>query len=140
MSKTHVHTVLHPPATGNGWGVCECGATLRFYLGRPSGEWHACKLCSTEFTAVEDEPEGKAPYGCDDFGQPLPHPGRQVALDAGQTVDVENLAVGDVFRSSSGETWRYLRPDGALVGVYHVERVRDGLRSTFAGCAAVLVL
>ncbi len=33
------------PQTGTGYGVCECGATLRIENWKPNGAWHSCALC-----------------------------------------------------------------------------------------------
>lgn len=41
----HQHAIEHPPQGLTGYGVCECGATIRVENGRTVGEWHACKLC-----------------------------------------------------------------------------------------------
>ena len=41
----HAHAVLHPPKTGTGWGVCECGATVQVVNGVQVGDWHACYRC-----------------------------------------------------------------------------------------------
>ena len=58
-------------------------------------------------------------------------------------VRVDSLKRGDVFFSRDGDAWRYIRKDGALSGVHHVETL-DALReiekTTFAGCAEVLLI
>ena len=41
----HKHEVKHWPASGEGYGVCACGATTSVTRGKPSGSWHACSLC-----------------------------------------------------------------------------------------------
>ena len=55
-------------------------------------------------------------------------------------VRVDTLKRGDVFFSSEGDAWRYVRPDGASSGAHHVESIGGDTRSSFAGCAEVLKL
>lgn len=40
------HEIKHRPATGTGYGVCECGATIRMKNGAAVGTWHTCGLCT----------------------------------------------------------------------------------------------
>ena len=44
------HTILHWPKTknGNGYAVCECGATIQIKNGKPVGVWHACLSCAPQ--------------------------------------------------------------------------------------------
>jgi hypothetical protein len=53
-------------------------------------------------------------------------------------VRVETLKRGDIFFSSEGEAWCYVRADGALSGAHHVESLNGKDKTTFAGCAEVL--
>ena len=45
--RGHVHVVKHWPNTsgGDGYGVCECGATIQVSHGQAVGVWHECGLC-----------------------------------------------------------------------------------------------
>jgi hypothetical protein len=45
MKAEHRHEIKHWPSEGTGYGVCECGATIRVTHGKEVGEWHACPLC-----------------------------------------------------------------------------------------------
>lgn len=49
MSDHHEHTVAHMPLTGTGIAVCECGATMRVVMGKPTEPWHCCPLCCTVY-------------------------------------------------------------------------------------------
>lgn len=57
----------------------------------------------------------------------------------GERVRVDTLRVGTEFSCISGDVWKFTRRDGRSDGVFHVERLRDGHMSMFAGCAEVLV-
>lgn len=49
----HQHEVQHWPQNGNGWGVCECGATVKVENGKAWGSWHTCPTCTPQFYKVE---------------------------------------------------------------------------------------
>jgi hypothetical protein len=52
----------------------------------------------------------------------------------GPRVRVDTLKRGDRFVASDGLIYTYVRPDGALSGVHHVEGP-SGEKTSFAGCA-----
>lgn len=49
----HTHQVKYWPKTtdGHGWGVCDCGATIRIERGAPVGPWHSCTHCTPKGAA-----------------------------------------------------------------------------------------
>ena len=55
-------------------------------------------------------------------------------------VRIDSLHRGDIFASSEGEVWRYVRRDGALSGVHHVESLGGEQHTSFAGSAEVIAL
>jgi predicted SnoaL-like aldol condensation-catalyzing enzyme len=72
--------------------------------------------------------------------KPLPgvHVRWAAAQAAGTLVRVDSLNRGSRFICMQGGSYTYVRVDGALDGVHHVER-DDGYKTTFAGCAEVLL-
>jgi hypothetical protein len=53
---------------------------------------------------------------------------------------VDSLRVGATFIARNGETYKFTRRDGALLGVYHVQNIKSGEHTSFAGCAEVEVV
>ena len=45
----HEHAVSHMPTSGTGIAVCECGATMRVVMGKPTEPWHGCPLCCINY-------------------------------------------------------------------------------------------
>jgi hypothetical protein len=52
---------------------------------------------------------------------------------------MDTLRRGQRFSDIDGGVWTYVRRDGALSGVHHVEN-DQGKRTMFAGCAEVVPL
>ena len=42
MTVQHEHAISHMPTSGTGIAVCECGATMRVVMGKPTEPWHGC--------------------------------------------------------------------------------------------------
>ena len=59
--------------------------------------------------------------------------------EAGPRVRVDAMKRGDQFTDISGNTWTYVRKDGALSGAHHVVSP-SGEQTCFAGCAEGLMV
>lgn len=58
MITMHEHSIFHMPTSGNGIAVCECGATMRVVMGKPTEPWHWCSLCCIAYDgAMPGTPE-----------------------------------------------------------------------------------
>ena len=49
MSAQHEHAISHMPTSGTGIAVCDCGATMRVVMGKPTEPWHGCPLCCINY-------------------------------------------------------------------------------------------
>lgn len=81
----HRHEIEHWPTCANGYGVCDCGATIRVEGGKPVGGWHTCPLCTPRFyapAAPQDDNVDPALYGLPQDSEigpefyPAPEPAR----------------------------------------------------------------
>lgn len=49
MSDLHEHSIQHMPSSGTGQAFCDCGASMRVVMFKPTEPWHGCPLCCINY-------------------------------------------------------------------------------------------
>lgn len=49
MTARHEHAISHMPTSGTGQAFCDCGASMRVVMFKPTEPWHGCPLCCINY-------------------------------------------------------------------------------------------
>ena len=54
----HEHIISYMPTSGIGQAFCDCGASMRVVMFKPTEPWHGCALCCVNYDgAMPGTPE-----------------------------------------------------------------------------------